>query len=241
MHDVLPKIDVAESLRDSILRRGATEPRHEPPLEACQLSRTMSGHSVLCSIDMFVAAGEVVALVGANGAGKSTLLRCLVGQLHPTSGEVRWFGVSPNGRPDRHRLIGFAGHESYLYPDLTVTENLLFSARMYGVQNAAKRVAELLAQIGLQTRANQVTGRMSKGMTQRLSVARAIVHEPSIVVFDEPFNGLDRDGRDWLEHQLVQLRKDGRAVCITSHDRELCIRIADRVLELRNGELLRKE
>lgn len=205
-----------------------------PALEARQLSRTMNGHSVLAGINLCVAPGEVVALVGANGAGKSTLLRCLVGLLQPNSGDVRWFGISVRRRPDRHPLVGFAGHESHLYPELTASENLLFTARMYGVRNARGRVQELLDQTGLWHRAHQMTGRMSKGMKQRLSIARALVHEPSIVVFDEPFNGLDSEGRDWLEQRIHQLREQNRAVCFTSHDRAQCVRVADRVFELKD-------
>jgi len=223
-----------------LLRQGgsAGQPESEAgPLIACQLTRTMNGHVVLDGAELAVSSGEAVALVGSNGSGKTTLLRCLAGRLRPTSGEVLWFGLSPVGRPASHRLIGFAAHESFLYPELTANENLLFAARMHGLAQPQQRVTELLANSGLARRAGQPAGRLSQGLRQRLSLARALVHDPPIVILDEPFAGLDAEGHAWLEGRLAELRASSRAIVFSSHDDQRCSRIADRTLELRDGRL----
>jgi cytochrome c-type biogenesis protein CcmF len=207
------------------------------PLEALSLSRECGGAPILDRIDMHLEAGEIVALLGANGAGKTTLLHCLAGRLRPTSGQVLWFGESPHRRPDLHRLIGLAAHESYLYSELTSLENLLFAARMQGVESPRKRAAQLLAATGLERRADTAVRRLSKGMRQRLSIARALVHDPPLVILDEPFAGLDEVSRRWLEGWLRELRADRRAICLTSHDGAQSQRLADRVFELCDGRL----
>ena len=211
------------------------------PLVARQLTRTMNGLPVLDQVDLAISQGEIVALVGANGAGKTTLLRCLAGRLRPTAGEVLWFGASPKGRPASHRLVGFAAHESSLYPELSARENLLFAARMYGLQRPQQRVDEMLTKIGLTPRAGQLAGQLSQGLRQRLSLARALVHDPAIVILDEPFAGLDAEGQAWLESWLSELRERGRAIIYSSHDEQQCRWIADRTLELRSGHLFPQE
>jgi heme exporter protein A len=197
----------------------------------------MAGRPVLVEIDLAIEAGEVVALVGANGAGKTTLLRCLAGLLRPSAGQVLWYGQSPRRRPDSHRLIGYAGHECSLYSELTAVENLLFAARMHGMARPKERAEEMLATVELEKWSGQATFRMSRGMRQRLSLARALVHGPPIVLLDEPFSGLDADGRQWLVEWLVELRASNHAILVTTHDLERCHLFADRVYELRAGRL----
>jgi heme exporter protein A len=208
------------------------------PLEARQLTRMLEDRPIINRIDVSISAGEMVALVGANGAGKTTLLRCLAGRMRPTAGEVLWYGASFYRQPARHQLIGFAGHESFLYLELTARQNLLFAARMCGVKQAEQRANEMLQKVGMPTEADQPAGRMSRGMRQRLSLSRALVHDPPIVILDEPFSGLDAVSRQWLEEWLAELRAMGRAILFTSHDEDQCRRIADRKFELKCGRLL---
>ena len=219
-------------------QRGVAPPEsNEAPLVARDLTRTMNGHLVLDRVELSVRAGEVVALRGENGAGKSTLLKCLAGRLRPTAGEVLWFGMSPHGRPESHRIVGFAAHESFLYPELSAGENLLFAARMFGFAQPQKRVADMLALAGLSRRAQQPAGRLSQGLKKRLSLVRAILHDPPIVILDEPFAALDDAGRQWLEDLLSDLRSRKRAIIFASHDRPQFCRIAGRMLELRGGRI----
>ena len=209
--------------------------REAAPLVARKLTRAMGGHPVVVRADLAVRIGELVALTGANGAGKTTLLRCLAGRLRPTSGEVLWFGLAPS--PASHRLLGYAAHEGHLYPELTASENLLFAARMYSLPQPQERVVEMLAKTGMTRYSGQAAGRLSQGLRQRLSLARALIHDPPIVLLDEPFAGLDAAGRAWLENWLGELRTAQRAIIFTSHDDHQCRVLADRTLELQSGRL----
>jgi ABC-type multidrug transport system ATPase subunit len=195
----------------------------------------MGGHPVVVRADLVVQPGELVALAGANGAGKTTLLRCLAGRLQPTAGDVLWFGLAPS--PASHSLLGYAAHEGHLYPEFTASENLLFAARMYSLPQPQQRVLEMLAKTGLTRHSGQAAGRLSQGQRQRLSLARALIHDPPLVLLDEPFAGLDAAGRAWLENWLRELRTGQRAIVFSSHDDQQCRAFADRKLELRSGQL----
>jgi len=224
--------------RQPFLRPTAADWRPEreaAPVVARQLTRAMNGRPVVARADLAVQAGELVALTGANGAGKTTLLRCLAGRLRPTSGEVLWFGLAPS--PASHWLLGYAAHEGHLYPELTASENLLFAARMHSLPQPQQRVDEMLAKTGMTRYSGQAAGRLSQGLRQRLSLARALVHDPPIVLLDEPFAGLDTAGLAWLENWLRELRTRQRTIIFSSHDDQQCRALADRKLELQSGRL----
>ncbi len=201
------------------------------------LSKVFGGRTVFSHVDLDVAEGESVALTGANGSGKTTLLRCLASVLRPGTGEVRWFGQPANANPAARRLIGMVAHESSLYPHLTLRENLLFAARMCDVRRPADRADRLLQDIGLQGHAHRVPTRISKGMRQRLAIARSLVHDPRILLLDEPFSGLDDEGTDWLMGLLADLRNRQRTVCFATHDRRKAHRLADRIVHLQSGRI----
>lgn len=215
---------------------GTTEDR-QAALEARRLSVEFKGQLVLDEIDFRMGLGQVVAVTGRNGAGKTTLLRCLAGLLRPTSGDVHWFGQSPRRNQILRRSIGMVAHQRFLYEDLTARENLLFAARMCDVRHPDSRVEQLLGESGLQRRADQPAASLSQGMRQRLSICRAVVHDPPILLLDEPLSGIDDDGRQWLGGLLLQLRARARAICLTTHENSLACRLADRVLRLENGKL----
>ncbi len=206
-------------------------------IQARQLSHVFGRRIVLDKVDLEVAAGETVVLRGANGAGKTTLLRCLATIIRPTSGEVRWFGQPALGNPRARRLLGMVAHESRLYPHLTLRENLLFAARMCDVSAPRQRAEQLLEEAGLRRYAEHTPPLLSQGMRQRLAVARALVHDPPILLLDEPFAGLDAEGTAWLFRLFVDLRARGRTLAFVLHDEEKAFRLADRVLELRQGRL----
>lgn len=206
-------------------------------IQTRSLSKVFGHRRVLSQIDLDVAEGESVALSGANGTDKTTLLRLLASVLRPSTGEVRWFGRPAGGNPADRRLIAMVAHETFLYSHLSLRENLIFAARMCDVRRPASRADELLRNIGLASHAHRSPARISQGMRQRLAVARALVHDPRILLLDEPFSGLDAQGADWLLNLLLHLRDRGRTLCFAVHDERKVERLAHRVLRLESGRL----
>jgi heme ABC exporter ATP-binding subunit CcmA len=238
----LPKIDGGQPEANMSSIVPFIQPNPSRPsgvaLEARGLSIARGRRMVVRDATLSLAAGEIVLLLGANGAGKTTLLQGLAGLLRPTSGEVLWLGEPLSQSPAARRRLGFLSHESGLYPDLTVRENLLFAGRMYGAVDVARRAGELLAAAGLESKAGQPTHRLSQGMRKRLAIARAVVHEPSILLLDEPFANLDEEHRAWLMELLESLQARGTAICFTSHDADSCRSMARRIICLQAGALL---
>lgn len=220
--------------RTMLLRHKA----RENAVETRGLSRTMGVLPVLNCIDLEVCCGEVVALEGPNGAGKTTLLGCLAALLRPTAGQVLWFGRQAAQSPGDRALVGFLGHRTALYPHLTAYENLLFAAQMTSVDDPRGQVSRWLERTGLKGASGRLASELSRGMLQRLAIARALIHQPRIVLLDEPFAGLDSSGSDWLACLVCELRDRSCAVCIVSHLEQQAITLADRVLQLDGGRLV---
>jgi heme exporter protein A len=206
-------------------------------IQVRQLSKGFGRRLVLDRVDLDVAAGETVVLTGGNGAGKTTLLRCLASIIRPGGGEVRWFGRPAAGDHRARRLLGMVAHQNRLYPHLSVRENLVFAARMCDVAGPRQRAEELLAQAGLERHAQRMPPELSHGLRQRLAVLRAVVHDPPILLLDEPFTGLDAEAAAWLFRLLFDLRGRGRTMVFVLHDEQAGLRLADRILELRQGRL----
>jgi ABC-type multidrug transport system ATPase subunit len=207
----------------------------EPVLQARGLIKEYAHRAVLRGIDLDVGPGQVVGLLGANGAGKTTLLGCLASLVRPTAGQVLWFGHLANQRPAQRRQIGMVTHEHRLYSQLTLKENLVFAARMNGVDRPAERAERGLVDVGLGAFIDRFPSQVSRGMCQRAAVARALIHEPRILLLDEPFSGLDSNGADWLMQSLRQLRDAGRTICFATHDAVSADRLANRIWRLRSG------
>jgi heme exporter protein A len=212
-----------------------TEP--SPPLRTRGLTKDYGQRTILRQIDLEIAAGRAVALRGSNGVGKTTLLRCLASITRPTAGQVWWFGHPADSSPALRRWVGMVAHESRLYPHLTLRENLLFVGRMYGIRQPAARADQLLAEAGLAVHRDRLPGQVSRGMGQRVAVARALLHQPPILLLDEPFSGLDADGHAWLMNTLSALRTTGCTICFTTHDATVVDQLADETWELRGGRL----
>ena len=205
-----------------------------PAIRAVRLSKMLGCRTVLRDVDLVIGGGQSVAIVGANGAGKTTLLQCLAALSRPTTGAIFWFGL-PAGDSAAKRHIGLVAHDSLLYPHLTLRENLIFAARMHDVPQPRQRVEQLLHDIGLTPHGARLPTAVSRGMRQRVSVARALVHDPQILLLDEPFASLDTEGSRWLENLLQELRARGRTLCFTLHDERAVRRLADRIVEVRAG------
>jgi heme ABC exporter ATP-binding subunit CcmA len=206
---------------------------HCPALAAKGLTLLRGRRAVLRDLNFTVAAGEIVAILGANGSGKTTLLQCLAGLLRPAAGECFWLGEAATRTSAARRRVGYLAHETGLYLELTARENLLFAARMQGLVDVSERVDESLARVRLESKASQPVHRLSQGMRKRLAIARAVIHRPLILLLDEPFANLDDNFRHWLFELLGELRQSGSAICFTSHEPDHCRRIIDRFVLLR--------
>lgn len=206
------------------------------PLAAVGLGRRFGPRWVLRGLDFSALVGQCVAILGANGSGKSTLLRCLAGLLRPDTGSVLWFG-RPAGEVALRARIGFVGHESGLYAQLSVYENLLFAARMYGLASPAARAERMAAEVGLAAHGHRRVAQLSQGMRQRAALARALVHAPQVLLLDEPFAGLDAQGAAWLAGYVQALRRQGCTVCFSTHEPHRAWQLANRVLALVGGRL----
>jgi heme exporter protein A len=190
-----------------------------PAIETRGLTKLFGGVPALREVDLRLEAGEAVALFGPNGAGKSTLLRVCATLLRPTSGSARVFGDDlRDGGGAIRRRIGLLSHQSFLYPDLTPSENLAFYGRVFRVSDATRRVRALLDQVGLTGWANRPVRTLSRGLEQRCALARALLHAPDLLLLDEPFTGLDVDASATLRDVLSAAHARGTAVLMITHD-----------------------
>ena len=207
-------------------------------LEVIDLSKRYGARRALDQVSFTVEAGERFGLLGPNGAGKTTLLRVLATLLRPSGGALQVFGEDASRRPPAtRRLIGHVGHESACYPDLSGRENLEFYAALYGVPNADDRIAELLRWSGLEAAARRPVRVYSRGMTQRLAIARALLHGPELLLLDEPFSGLDPAAAQRLQALLAELARAGHAIVLSTHDVERVAAVATRIAILHRGSI----
>ncbi len=205
-------------------------------IEVSGLTKSFGFLNAIKGIDFKLNKGEFLTLFGPNGAGKTTLIRILSALTRPTSGTaiVAGYDVKEAG-PTMRREIGVISHASYLYGDLTPLENILFFAEMYNVKNAKERSLEVIEEVGLKKRMHDRVRTFSRGMLQRLSIARAIVHDPSILFLDEPYTGLDQHASNVLKEQLQTLHTNKRTILMTTHDFERGLEMCDRVAIQVNG------
>lgn len=189
-----------------------------PLLSAVDVTRRFGRHVAVAGASLSVSAGEIHALVGANGSGKSTLARLAVGLLRPHAGSVSIAGGDPRSTPASRQLIGYLGHQSLLYRDLTAVENLAFAVRLHGRQPVDEAVNSALDRCGVGPERHLPVGRLSRGMTQRVALARSLVQKPSLVVWDEPLTGLDRDSVGRTLDLAGGLKASGAGVLIITHD-----------------------
>jgi heme exporter protein A len=208
-----------------------------PAIEVVGLRRDYGDRPALDGVGFELAAGESLVVLGPNGAGKTTLLRVLATLLRPSGGEVRVLGCSlPDEAWKLRGRIGYLGHEPLLYRDLSGRENLRFQARLHGVDRgvAEARIEELLRAVGMERRADERVAELSAGMRQRLSICRCVLHEPELLLLDEPDSNLDVEGRE-LARELIGPGVGATRVVVT-HDPERHLPEADQVLRLGIGE-----
>jgi heme ABC exporter ATP-binding subunit CcmA len=201
---------------------------------ATGVAKRFAGTAALEGLDLDLAPGASVAVLGPNGAGKSTLLRLLAGLARPSAGRIEIDGRPPTDRRARAAL-GYLGHATLLSPSLSVRENLVFAARLYGVADPRARADELLASEGLEALADRRAGALSRGQAQRVAIARALVHAPALVLFDEPFTGLDRGAAHRLAARLAELRARGHTSVLVTHGLDHVRELADEAVVLSAG------
>ena len=188
-------------------------------IEVKKLVKRFGLKTILRGLDFSVAPGEFVALLGPNGAGKTTFLRILATLSRPSLGSVMVAGYNiPNQAAQVRAKLGVVSHMPLLYPDLTAEENLRFYGRMYGIGNMEERITEVLEMVGLENRRRDLIRTFSRGMQQRLAIGRAVIHDPEVMLFDEPYTGLDQDASEMLDDVLRTVAAEGRTVVMTSHD-----------------------
>jgi heme exporter protein A len=218
----------------------ATGPASAPAVEVRGLHRSFGGRPALQGLDLTVRRGEFLTIFGPNGAGKSTLIRILSRLVRPNRGEVSVLGedLYTDAGASIPSRIGLMGHLSFLYTGLTGLENLVFFARMYGVERPEARARHLLEELDLADRGDDLVRGYSRGMLQRLSAARALVQDPDLLLLDEPYTGLDPSASDLLSALLGRMHSRGRTVMLTSHDLALGRRLCTRFLILARGRVV---
>ena len=205
-------------------------PDSEPALTLTALQRDFGDRTALPPVDATVPVGATLAVLGPNGSGKSTLLRIIAGLLRPSSGEANVLGASiPKESWKLRGRVGYLGHDPLLYRDLSIRENLSFAARLYSLADADLRIEEVLDQTSLSEKADRRVGELSAGLTQRVAACRAVLHQPELLVLDEPEANLDDKSKTAIERLF---EGPGRTRVIASHDRDRLESISDFSLEL---------
>jgi ABC-type multidrug transport system ATPase subunit len=209
-----------------------------PVVDARKVSKRYARTWALKGVDLEVARGELVSLLGPNGSGKSTLLRILTAVTRPTYGEVRIFGTRPKDGSSARERMGVLPHQSYLYGELTAIENLRFAATMYGMRPVRDHLVEALAHVGLRHVADSQVRTYSSGMRKRLALARATLHDPELVLLDEPYGALDVEGIGWVDSFIGELRDAKKTLVIATHEIGRALSLCDRAVSLRGGRVI---
>ena len=208
-------------------------------IQAEGLKKSFGNFDALCGVDLHVKRGEFMTLFGPNGAGKTTLIKLLATLTSPTSGTLSVYGYDVRKDVNNIRsVIGVISHDPYLYDNLSAFENIKFFGTLYGLDDVDNRARSVIKQVGLERRMNDLVRTFSRGMKQRLTVARAIVHEPKILLLDEPYTGLDQHGAQIFGEMLSDLKSQRRTILMTTHNIEEGLDLSDRIGILAKGKIV---
>ena len=204
-----------------------------------EVSRHFGRRRAVSRVSFIASRGSIVGLLGPNGAGKSTLLTMLATLLRPSAGSIR-YGTMPadDASPALRSRIGVLGHDLFLYPELTARENLAFFAGLYGTRNADAAARSALDRAGLGDRGDDLVAGFSRGMRQRVALERALIHEPRLLLLDEPFTGLDEASASALVTRLRGLRESGAVIVLATHDLDVADGLLDEAVFLREGRMV---
>ena len=207
-------------------------------LQASQITKRFGHRTVLNGLDLNVQSGEVVTIFGPNGAGKTTLIQILSTLIKPTSGTLQISGIDALAETLQVRpLLGLVVHEPLAYLELSPYENLKFFGRLHNLEGLEQRIADLLDEVQLTPYTHEPVKIFSRGMIQRLMIAKALIHDPTILLFDEPFSGLDLAARQLVLKRIDQERTHGKGIILTTHNTELGYHIGSRFHFLLNGQI----
>lgn len=203
------------------------------------LTKTFGNLYALRNLSFSLSKGEFLTIFGPNGAGKTTLIRILSTITKASSGEIKIADLSFEDDSEKiRRQIGVIAHQTFLYENLTAEENLRFYGKLYDVENLSKKIETILSEVGLELRKKDFVRTFSRGMQQRLAIARAMLHEPSILLLDEPYTGLDQHASGMLTNWLNRLRSSEQTILMVTHDLEQGLELADRIAILVEGQLV---
>jgi len=207
-------------------------------IELKKLVKQADNKLILRGIDLKIDKGETVAILGPNGAGKSTLLKVLATLIKPTSGLVKVNGLElRKNQLEIKKLQGYLPHSSLLYEHYSPLENLVFFGNLYGIKNAQEKAIELVKEVGLSFFLNEPVKNFSRGMIQRIAIARAIIHEPPLLLLDEPHTGLDQGAISILNNVILSMKDKGTTTLMVTHDFKQAAEICDRIIIIKNGKV----
>jgi len=202
------------------------------------LTKQADNKLILRGVDLRVEKGETVAILGPNGAGKSTLLKVLATLIKPTSGHVLVNGLElKKNHIEIKKLLGYLPHSSLLYDHYSPLENLVFFGNIYGVQEVEQKAIKLVKEVGLSFFLNEPVKNFSRGMIQRIAIARAIVHDPEVLLLDEPHTGLDQGAISILNNVILSMKEKGATTLMVTHDFKQAVEICDRIIIVKNGKI----
>jgi heme exporter protein A len=204
-------------------------------IEVQKLAKHFGRFSALRGLDLTISPGDFISLFGRNGAGKTTFLRILAGISRPSSGTFSIRPSRPRHTPYVRAVVGYLSHDTSLYMDLTAMENLRFFARMMDASTESVFLSQRMQEVGLAGRGNEPVRHFSRGMQQRLAIARAFLHDPDILLLDEPFTGLDPSGSEFFKRYLAGVHAGGKTCIMTIHDTRLGYELADRLVVIEKG------
>ncbi len=208
-------------------------------IEVKGLTKSYNNRLALRCVDLEVNQGESLVILGPNGAGKTTLIKILATIVKPTGGEITINGLDHSRHAEEiRRRIGVVTHETFLYSNLTVQENLEFYNRMYNIPDPKEQIQEVVSLVGMTPQLHQRVSTLSRGMQQRISIARALLHQPSIMLLDEPETGLDQQALNILWQAVKGEGTENRTVILTTHNLERGLSLADRVVILSGGAVV---
>lgn len=203
------------------------------------VNKTIGEKKILRNINLQLKKGETIGLIGPNGAGKSTVLNLISGLMKPSSGKINIFGKQLKEHPmEIKNKIGYLSHNSFLFDHFSPLENLKFFAKLYGIEEGERKAKDLIREVGLTYFMNEPVRSFSRGMIQRLNIARALIHEPEILLLDEPHTSLDQQAIQILNHFIIKMKQRGATIILVTHDIKAAAHLCERIVVMKDGTII---